>query len=116
MDVWFDSGTSFAGTLIERGMPFPADVYLEGSDQYRGWFNSSIICGVSVYGKSPYKELVSAGVIVDGNGLKMSKSGNNSVSPLEVVSKQGSDILRLWVSSVDYTEDVKFSNELLKQV
>lgn len=116
MDVWFDSGTSFAGTLIERGMPFPADVYIEGSDQYRGWFNSSIICGVAAYGKSPYKELVSAGFIVDGKGLKMSKSGNNSVSPLEVVSKQGSDILRLWVASVDYTEDVKFSNELLNQV
>ncbi len=116
MDVWFDSGTSFAGTLIERGMPFPADVYIEGSDQYRGWFNSSIICSVSAYGKSPYKELISAGFIVDGKGLKMSKSGNNSVSPLEVVNKQGSDILRLWVASVDYTEDVKFSNELLTQV
>ncbi len=116
MDVWFDSGTSFAGTLLERNMPFPADVYIEGSDQYRGWFNSSIICGVSAYGKSPYKELLSAGFIVDGNGLKMSKSGNNSVSPLEVVSKQGSDILRLWVSSIDYTEDAKFSNELLGQV
>ena len=116
MDVWFDSGTSFAGTLIERNMPFPADVYIEGSDQYRGWFNSSIICGVAAYGKSPYKELLSAGFIVDGKGLKMSKSGTNSVSPLEIVNKQGSDILRLWVTSVDYTEDVKFSTDLLNQV
>ncbi len=116
MDVWFDSGTSFAGTLIERNMPFPADVYIEGSDQYRGWFNSSIICGVAAYGKSPYKELLSAGFIVDGKGLKMSKSGTNSVSPLEIVNKQGSDILRLWVASVDYTEDVKFSTDLLNQV
>ena len=116
MDVWFDSGTSFAGTLIERNMPFPADVYLEGSDQYRGWFNSSIICSVAAYGKSPYKQLISAGFIVDGKGFKMSKSGNNSVSPLDIVGKQGSDLLRLWVSSVDYTEDVRFGDELFNHV
>ncbi|MBR2840682.1 MAG: isoleucine--tRNA ligase [Bacilli bacterium] len=116
MDVWFDSGTSFAGVLLERGLKYPADVYLEGSDQYRGWFNSSLICSMAAYGKSPYKELVSAGFVLDGKGLKMSKSIGNVVAPMDVVSKQGSDILRLWVSSVDYTEDVKFSNELLSGV
>ena len=116
MDVWFDSGTSFAGTLLERKMPFPADVYLEGSDQYRGWFNSSIICSVAAFEKSPYKELVSAGFVLDGKGFKMSKSLGNVISPLDIVKKQGADILRLWVASVDYTEDVRFSNELLDQV
>ena len=116
MDVWFDSGTSFAGTLIERGLSYPADVYLEGSDQYRGWFNSSLICSMSSYGKSPYKKLVSAGFVLDGKGFKMSKSLGNVVSPMDIVDKQGSDILRLWVSSVDYTEDVRFSNEALVQV
>ncbi len=116
MDVWFDSGTSFAGTLLERKMPFPADVYLEGSDQYRGWFNSSLICSMAAFGTSPYKELISAGFVLDGKGFKMSKSGTNSVSPLDIVNKQGADILRLWVASVDYTEDVRFSDELLNQV
>jgi len=116
MDVWFDSGTSFAGTLIERDMPYPADVYLEGSDQYRGWFNSSLICSMAAYDKSPYKELVSAGFVLDGKGFKMSKSLGNVIKPIDVVKKQGSDILRLWVASVDYTEDVKFSEELLGQV
>ena len=116
MDVWFDSGTSFAGTLLERNMPYPADVYLEGSDQYRGWFNSSLICSMASYGKSPYKQLISAGFVLDGKGLKMSKSIGNVVSPIDVVNKQGADILRLWVSSVDYTEDVRFSDELLSQV
>ena len=116
MDVWFDSGTSFAGTLIERNLPYPADVYLEGSDQYRGWFNSSLICSVAAKGKSPYKTLISAGFVLDGKGFKMSKSIGNVVAPMDVVNKQGSDILRLWVASVDYTEDVRFSNELLAQV
>ena len=116
MDVWFDSGTSFAGTLIERNMPFPADVYLEGSDQYRGWFNSSLICSMAAYNKSPYKELVSAGFVLDGKGFKMSKSLGNVIKPMDIVNKQGADILRLWVASVDYTEDVRFSMELLDQV
>lgn len=116
MDVWFDSGTSFAGTLIERGMQFPADIYLEGSDQYRGWFNSSLICSMAAFEKSPYKKLISAGFVLDGKGFKMSKSIGNVVAPMDIVSKQGSDILRLWVASVDYTEDVRFSNELLAQV
>ena len=116
MDVWFDSGTSWAGTLLERKLPYPADVYLEGSDQYRGWFNSSLICSMAYSGHSPYKELVSAGFVLDGKGLKMSKSIGNIVRPMDVVGKQGADILRLWVASVDYTEDVRFSDELLAQV
>ena len=116
MDVWFDSGTSWAGTLLERKLPYPADVYLEGSDQYRGWFNSSLICSMAYSGHSPYKELVSAGFVLDGKGFKMSKSLGNVVSPMDVVSKQGADILRLWVASVDYTEDVRFSDELLSGV
>ena len=116
MDVWFDSGTSFAGTLLERNMSYPADVYLEGSDQYRGWFNSSLICSMAAFNKSPYKMLISAGFVLDGKGFKMSKSIGNVVNPMDIVNKQGSDILRLWVASVDYTEDVRFSNELLAQV
>ena len=116
MDVWFDSGSSWNGTLNERKLPYPADVYLEGSDQYRGWFNSSLICSMAVNGKSPYKELVSAGFVLDGKGFKMSKSLGNVVSPIDVVNKHGADILRLWVASVDYTEDVRFSDELLNQV
>ena len=87
MDVWFDSGTSWAGTLLERKLPYPADVYLEGSDQYRGWFNSSLICSMAYSGHSPYKELVSAGFVLDGKGLKMSKSIGNVVSPMDVVKK-----------------------------
>jgi len=116
MDVWFDSGSSFAGVLQERGMNFPADIYLEGSDQYRGWFNSSLICAMAFDGKSPYKELLSTGFVLDGKGNKMSKSLGNVVKPMKVVEKHGSDILRLWAASVDFTEDVRFSDELLTQV
>ncbi len=116
MDVWFDSGTSFAGVLLERKMDYPADIYLEGSDQYRGWFNSSLICSVASQGKSPYKQLLSTGFVLDGKGFKMSKSLGNVVAPMNVVDKHGSDILRLWAASVDFTEDVRFSDELLNQV
>ncbi len=116
MDVWFDSGSTHTGVLIERGLPYPADVYLEGSDQYRGWFNSSLITGVAVYGASPYKQLVSHGFTLDGKGNKMSKSLGNTILPSDIIRLHGSDILRLWVASVDYTEDVKISDELIKQV
>lgn len=116
MDVWFDSGSSFQGVLIERKMPYPADIYLEGSDQYRGWFNSSLICSMASEGKSPYKELLSTGFVLDGKGLKMSKSVGNVVAPMDIVKKHGADILRLWAVSVDFTEDVRFSDELLSQV
>lgn len=116
MDVWFDSGSTHTGVLIERGLPYPADLYLEGSDQYRGWFNSSLITGVAVYGKSPYKRLVSHGFTLDGKGVKMSKSLGNTIAPKDLVRLHGSDIVRLWVASTDYTEDVKLSDDLIKQV
>lgn len=116
MDVWFDSGSTWNGVLREQGLPYPADVYLEGSDQYRGWFNSSLICGVAVTGKAPYKELVSHGFTLDGKGNKMSKSLGNTVVPADMIRLHGSDILRLWVASTDYTEDVRISDELIKQV
>ena len=116
MDVWFDSGSTWNGVLIEQGLPYPSDMYLEGSDQYRGWFNSSLICGVAVTGKAPYKELVSHGFTLDGKGNKMSKSLGNVIVPADMVRLHGSDILRLWVASTDYTEDVRISDELIKQV
>ena len=116
MDVWFDSGSTWNGVLIEQGLPYPSDMYLEGSDQYRGWFNSSLICGVAVTGKAPYKELVSHGFTLDGNGNKMSKSLGNVIVPADMVRLHGSNILRLWVASTDYTEDVRISDDLIKQV
>lgn len=116
MDVWFDSGSTWNGVLREQGIPFPSNMYLEGSDQYRGWFNSSLICSVAVTGKAPYKELVSHGFTLDGNGNKMSKSLGNVIAPGDIVKEHGSDILRLWVASTDYTEDVRISNDLIKQV
>ncbi len=116
MDVWFDSGSTFNGVLNERGLEYPADMYLEGSDQYRGWFNSSLINGVATTGKAPYKQLVSHGFVLDGKGNKMSKSIGNVVDPNKMVKLHGSDVLRLWVSSVDFREDVKISDELINQV
>lgn len=116
MDVWFDSGTTHTGVLCARGLEYPADVYLEGSDQYRGWFNSSLICGVAMHGQSPYKECISHGFTLDAKGNKMSKSLGNGIDPLEEIKKRGADVLRLWVSSTDYTEDVRIGDEILKQV
>jgi isoleucyl-tRNA synthetase len=115
MDVWFDSGTSYS-ILERRGVQFPADMYLEGSDQYRGWFNSSLTTSIAVKGISPYKEIVSHGFVLDGKGRKMSKSLGNVIDPLSVMNEQGADVLRLWVASVDYEADVRISNELMKQV
>lgn len=116
MDVWFDSGSSHHGAMIERGLPYPADLYLEGSDQYRGWFNSSLITGVATMGKSPYRTLVSHGFILDAEGRKMSKSLGNVIDPNKIANTLGSDIFRLWVASVDYQADVRLGDELLKQV
>lgn len=116
MDVWFDSGSSHTGAMIARGLPYPADIYLEGSDQYRGWFNSSLITGVAVYGKAPYKTVISHGFTTDGNGQKMSKSLGNGVEPLKLVELHGADILRLWAASIDYTEDMPINDEIIKQV
>ena len=117
MDVWFDSGTSHQGCCALRDdLTYPADLYLEGSDQYRGWFNSSLITSVAISGEAPYKELVSAGFVMDGNGNKMSKSLGNVISPNDVGKQLGAEIIRLWSASVDYTQDVRISNEILKQV
>jgi len=116
MDVWFDSGSSHNGVLVERGLYYPADIYLEGSDQYRGWFNSSLICGVAMHGHAPYKQLVSHGFVLDGKGDKMSKSAGNGIDPMKVVAEQGSDVLRLWAASIDFTEDAPISNDLINQV
>ena len=117
MDVWFDSGTSHQGCCaIRKELTYPADLYLEGSDQYRGWFNSSLITSVAVSGVAPYKELVSAGFVMDGNGNKMSKSLGNVISPNEVGKELGAEIIRLWTASVDYTQDVRISKDILKQV
>ena len=117
MDVWFDSGTSHQGCCaIRKELTYPADLYLEGSDQYRGWFNSSLITSVAVSGVAPYKELVSAGFVMDGNGNKMSKSLGNVISPNEVGKELGAEIIRLWSASVDYTQDVRISKDTLKQV
>ena len=117
MDVWFDSGTSHQGCCALRDdLTYPADLYLEGSDQYRGWFNSSLITSVAISGEAPYKELVSAGFVMDGNGNKMSKSLGNVISPNGVGKQLGAEIIRLWSASVDYTQDVRISNDILKQV
>lgn len=117
MDVWFDSGSSHQAVLLERDdLERPADLYLEGSDQYRGWFNSSLSTGVAVTGKAPYKGVLSHGFVLDGDGRKMSKSIGNVVIPAKVMNQLGADILRLWVASVDYQADVRVSDPILKQV
>lgn len=115
MDVWFDSGSSHK-LLQRRGLNYPADLYLEGSDQYRGWFNSSLITGVALYGKAPYKAVVSHGFVLDKDGRAMSKSLGNTTDPLKITSEMGADILRLWVSSVEYASDVRIGDSLMKQV
>lgn len=117
MDVWFDSGSSHHGVLRTREeLQFPADIYLEGSDQYRGWFNSSLIISVAVNGVAPYKGVVSNGFTVDGEGKKMSKSVGNVIVPEQVTKQYGADVLRLWVTSVDYTQDVRVSMDHFKQI
>ncbi|WP_026074284.1 isoleucine--tRNA ligase [Brevibacillus massiliensis] len=117
MDVWFDSGSSHEAVLAERDdLVWPADLYLEGSDQYRGWFNSSLSTSVAVHGKAPYKGVLSHGFTLDGEGRKMSKSLGNVIVPQEVVDKLGADILRLWVASVDYQADQRISDAILSQI
>lgn len=116
MDVWFDSGSSHTGVMVERGFNYPVDLYFEGSDQYRGWFNSSLIIGVSAHGKAPYKTVLSHGFVLDGKGNKMSKSLGNTVDPIKLVNQYGADIVRLWATSVAYQQDVRISNEIMKQV
>lgn len=117
LDVWFDSGTSFAAVIEQRDeLRSPADLYLEGSDQHRGWFQSSLLCSVGTRGHAPYKGVLTHGYTVDGEGRKMSKSVGNVIGPAEVIEKYGAEILRLWVTSEDYTGDVKVSDAILRQV
>lgn len=117
MDVWFDSGSSHLAVLAARPeLRWPADLYVEGSDQYRGWFNSSLSTAVAVMEQAPYRQVLSHGFTLDGEGRKMSKSLGNGIDPLKVIQQLGADILRLWVSSVDYRADVRISDAILKQV
>ena len=116
MDVWFDSGSSHTGVMKERGYPYPVDLYFEGSDQYRGWFNSSLIIGTAAHGCAPYKTVLSHGFVLDGKGNKMSKSLGNTVDPIKMVNQYGADILRLWATSIAYQSDVRISDEIMKQV
>ena len=117
MDVWFDSGTSHVGVLQQReNLAWPADLYLEGSDQHRGWFNSSLSTSVAAFGKAPYKTVLTHGFLVDEQGRKMSKSLGNGVDPLQVIKEMGADILRLWVASADYKSDVAASGRIMKQM
>ncbi len=117
LDVWFDAGSSCIAVLGTRdNLRFPADVYLEGGDQYRGWFNSSLICGLAKHDKSPYKTVITHGWVVDGEGKKQSKSIGNVTAPKEIIDKSGAEILRLWAAAVDYTEDVRCSDEILNRI
>ncbi len=117
MDVWFDSGSSWNGVMNAReNLAYPADLYLEGSDQYRGWFNSSLITSVAVNGHAPYKAVLSQGFVLDGKGMKMSKSLGNTILPSDVEKQFGAEILRLWVTSVDTSNDVRVSMDILGQV
>ncbi|AEY66369.1 isoleucine--tRNA ligase [Clostridium sp. BNL1100] len=117
MDVWFDSGSSHVAVLENReGLSWPADLYLEGSDQHRGWFQSSLLTSVATKGNAPYRKVLTHGYVVDGEGRKMSKSLGNGIDPADVIKEYGADILRLWVASSDYTTDIRISKDLLKQL
>lgn len=117
MDVWFDSGSSHQGVLADRDyLEYPADMYLEGSDQYRGWFNSSLITSVAFSGQAPYKQVLSQGFTLDGKGRKMSKSLGNTIVPEKVIKQMGAEIIRLWVASVDSSADVRVSMGSFQQI
>ncbi|MFZ3064751.1 MAG: isoleucine--tRNA ligase [Nitrospirota bacterium] len=117
LDVWFDSGVSHAAVLRERPeLSWPADMYLEGSDQHRGWFHSSLLESIATVAESPYKTVLTHGFVVDGSGKKMSKSAGNVVAPQEVIKQYGAEILRLWVSAEDYKDDIRISKEILTRI
>ena len=117
LDVWFDSGVTHYAVLEKRdGLQFPADLYLEGSDQHRGWFQSSLKTSIAMHGTAPYKQVLTHGFTVDENGRKMSKSLGNTISPQEVFNEYGADILRLWVAATDYRGEIAVSPEILKRV
>ena len=117
LDVWFDSGVTHAAVLKQRPeLKWPADLYLEGADQYRGWFQSSLLTSVATTGRAPYRAVCTHGWVVDGEGRAMHKSLGNSISPDEIINQYGADILRLWVASSDYHADIRLSNDILKQL
>ena len=117
MDVWFDSGSTWAAVAAERPyLKYPADLYLEGGDQYRGWFQSSMLTSIAVNGVAPYHQIATHGWTVDGEGKAMHKSLGNAVSPDEVIKEYGADMLRLWVASADYTQDMRISKDIMKQL
>ncbi|HEV8022449.1 MAG TPA: isoleucine--tRNA ligase [Candidatus Lustribacter sp.] len=116
VDIWFESGVTHRAVLEDRGMPWPADVYLEGSDQYRGWFRSSLVTAVATKGHPPYKQVVGVGWVVDQDGRAMHKSAGNYIGAVEGIEKYGADVLRLWVASVEFTSDVRLGAKLLENV
>jgi isoleucyl-tRNA synthetase len=117
LDVWFDSGVSHAAVLGQRPeLSWPADLYLEGSDQHRGWFQSSLLTSVATRHRAPYKAVLTHGFVVDGQGKKMSKSVGNVISPVDIIKEHGAEILRLWVASEDYQDDIKISKEILQRM
>jgi isoleucyl-tRNA synthetase len=117
LDVWFDSGSSHEAVLSVRPeLTWPADTYLEGNDQHRGWFQSSLLVGLGTRGRPPFKDVVTHGFIVAEDGKKMSKSLGNSIEPEDVIKQSGADIIRLWVSMSDYTQEVRLSKEILARV
>ncbi|MDY6838498.1 MAG: isoleucine--tRNA ligase [Thermodesulfobacteriota bacterium] len=117
LDVWFDSGVSHTAVLEARdGLRWPADMYLEGSDQHRGWFHSALLTAVGTRGKAPYRSVLTHGFVVDGKGEKMSKSKGNVIAPSEIINRYGAEILRLWVAASDYQDDIKISEKILKQL
>jgi len=117
LDVWFDSGVSFSAVLEKReNLKFPADLYLEGSDQHRGWFHSSLLACEGTRSTAPYEAVLTHGFVVDGSGRKMSKSIGNVIAPQEVITKYGAEVLRLWVAGEDYREDIRISEEILKRL
>ena len=117
LDVWFDSGSTWNAVCKDREeLRYPADLYLEGGDQYRGWFQSSMLTSIAVNGVAPYKEIITHGWTVDGQGKVMHKSLGNAISPQDTIKQYGADIFRLWVSSADYTQDMRLSKEILKQL
>jgi isoleucyl-tRNA synthetase len=117
LDVWFDSGTTHASVLRQReDLSFPADLYLEGSDQHRGWFQSSLLTGCAIDGRAPYRQLLTHGFTVDEKGYKMSKSRGNGIEPQDICNRLGADMLRLWIASTDYSGEISLSEEILKRV
>ena len=115
LDVWFDSGVTHEGVLLDRGFGKPADLYLEGSDQHRGWFQSSLLTGVAIDKAAPYKQCLTHGFTVDEHGRKMSKSLGNGIEPQDIMKTLGADILRLWIASADYSNEMSLSQEILKR-